>query len=183
MGYDFLRNATRQDVVAYCVKERPNRKYLKHCLSGNILWAVMEHTEPAGQKSLFIECFVLVKSGGEWGYKAIGECQEPAYYSCPLSYLDMVPLANATWRQKVREYHSSRNRKFNIGDVLVFASSVSVPQVRVTGKEGSILVGEYGGQNYRIPRRVLAKVIDVVKTNTEEIRAVPCAGLTGGVNG
>lgn len=47
-----------------------------------------------------------------WGYKDMDESMHPYYYSCPLSYLDMVPVVGSEeWRQGVREYHQRQRAK------------------------------------------------------------------------
>ena len=45
----------------------------------------------------------------------------PCYYSCPPVYLDMVPVANAQWRDQVRAHHAARTRKVEVGDCRVAA--------------------------------------------------------------
>jgi hypothetical protein len=39
----------------------------------------------------------------------------PYYFSCPLKYLEMVPLeqygGNAEWRKGVQEYHAEKRRR------------------------------------------------------------------------
>lgn len=45
-----------------------------------------------------------------WGYKDLDEICGPYYYSCPLKYLDLVPIetygGNDEWRENVRQYHA-----------------------------------------------------------------------------
>lgn len=163
MGYNFIHGASRRYVVEYLTQPRDRRVTLRHCLVGNVLWAVVDHTHSDGQVKTYLNCYLIGKSGGEWGYKDIGEACHPAYYSCPLAYLDLAPVANEEWRAGVRAYHEARNRTFEIGDVLIFPKSVSVPQVRVVGKERAVVIGEYAGQQYRVRRSILAKVVEVVK--------------------
>ncbi|WP_240754701.1 hypothetical protein [Parasulfuritortus cantonensis] len=94
-----------------------------------------------------------------WGYKDLCESMGPYYYTCPLSYLDMVPVANADWRGQVRAWHAARNRKVDVGDVLIL-EGFAIPQVRIVEKRGRRLTGEYQGRFYRVPPRVLARVIE-----------------------
>lgn len=66
----------------------------------------------AGQVVFRINLFVISKDGSIWDYKLIAECQEPPYYSCPLSYLKIandVPI-NQAWRDKVKEFHRQARR-------------------------------------------------------------------------
>jgi hypothetical protein len=110
---------------------------------------------------LYIGCDLLApaRKGEGWGYKDLCESMGPCYYTCPLSYLDMVPVANAAWRDQVRAWHAARKRKVDIGDVLIF-EGLAIPEVKIVEKRGRRLVGEYGGCRYRIPPRILAKVVE-----------------------
>lgn len=168
MGYNFLTGASRRYVIDYLIKPRDGWTCLRHCLVGNVLWTVVQHVNAEGQTNLYLNCILLARSGGDWGYKDMGESSHPYYYSCPLAYLDLVPVANEEWRAKVKAYHEAKKsaldiKTLNIGDVLIFAKTLSVPQVRVVEKEGTSLIGEYGGQHYKVRRSVLSKVVEVVK--------------------
>lgn len=71
------------------------------CVRGNMFWGVADYK---GEN--VIVCAIIGSSDGEWGYKGMDESMGPYYYNCPLSYLDMAPVQNAEWREKVREYFS-----------------------------------------------------------------------------
>jgi hypothetical protein len=101
-----------------------------------------------------------MKNGGfdyGWGYKSMDESMGPAYYTCPLSYLDMVPMPDSPyareWREKVREYHAKQRRKFKVGQVVKLVGS-TIPQVTITSARP--LEGRYNGRTYRIPRKMIA---------------------------
>jgi hypothetical protein len=76
-----------------------------------VLWSVWERTaefngQPCGTTRRWINCDVLMAPRRfDWGYKALDESVELRYVSCPLSYLEMVPLwrfgGNAEWRDRV----------------------------------------------------------------------------------
>lgn len=107
---DMIQRITDRSVSTNCIHET-----LTSCIRGNVLWTVTEMTFLAdgdkykqGQKHRYIGCFLLQGSGGEWGYKDMDESMHPYYYSCPLSYLRMVPVANAEWREKVVRHHQKR---------------------------------------------------------------------------
>jgi hypothetical protein len=76
---------------------------LKHCLRGNVLWSVWEsHNYESGEKVRYLRCDLLMTHGGNWSYKPLGEEAGPCYYTCPLSYLKMVPVVrNQAWRDRV----------------------------------------------------------------------------------
>jgi hypothetical protein len=45
------------------------------------------------------------ENGYGWGYKDMAEEMHPFFYSCPLGYLALVPVACAEWREGVKTYH------------------------------------------------------------------------------
>ena len=77
-------------------------------------------------------------------------------YSCPLKYLDMVPERNAEWRQKVREHHARRGRRFSVGQQVALIGC-TIPWVRIISTNP--LQGEYQGTRYRLNRAVLGEVM------------------------
>lgn len=115
MGWSYTKNATRRDIIEYWTG-KPGDVFpaalgegwqcLAHSTRGNVLWTVEQR--PDGHR--FIGCMLLSKERGYgWGSKAMEESMHPYYYSCPLAYLDMVPQANAAWREGVRAYHERRS--------------------------------------------------------------------------
>ncbi|MBK6744569.1 MAG: hypothetical protein IPG66_17045 [Hydrogenophilales bacterium] len=141
---------------------------LRHATVGNVLWTVWEVTPatPVPPKAYrppyrFIGCHLLAPGGKGfgWGYKGMDESVGPVYYTCPLAYLDLVPVASAAWREQVRAWHAARNRKVEVGDVLIL-EGFAIPQLKIVEKQGRRLTGEYQGQLYRVPPRVLARVVE-----------------------
>lgn len=129
MGY-LIYADTRSRVITDLtqVDENDYRRIesLKHTLRGNVLWSVVKVTikkvkddnpnfeYKAGDSYLFIACYLLARVGGRWGYKEMDESMHPYYYTCPLSYLDMVPEVCSEWRANVRKYHEkSRQQRLN----------------------------------------------------------------------
>ncbi len=99
---------------------------LAHCYRGGafsgVLWSVWERTFEIDGKSVqpterWITCDILrySKDDDGWGYKDMDESVHPYYYSCPLGYLNMVPIeqygGNAEWRQIVHDHHQRRREK------------------------------------------------------------------------
>ena len=105
---------------------------LTHCARGNVLWKVVtiSDVQPNGEKverDRFIECDLLGRCGGDWGYKDMTESMGPCYYTCPLSYLEMVPCPENSqwakeWREKVRQQASVVHAP--AGSYLVFDAPV-----------------------------------------------------------
>jgi len=122
MGWLFKHNFSRAMLVEHLTKpydgEETSNRTIAHCLRGNVLWSVLEITAKVdglkmdesvlsvGQSKRFIACNLLAReSGCGWGYKDMIERMHPFYYTCPLIYLEMVPVACREWREKVYEYH------------------------------------------------------------------------------
>lgn len=162
MGWLFSQGSTKSDVIQKLIKSEENEarrwETLTHSTRGNVLWAVVELTYKEEQRSKrFIACYLLRSDKGYgWGYKDMEESMGPNYYSCPLKYLEMVPEANAAWREAVREHHRQRNRKVSVGQRIGLINA-SIPWVVVTSIKP--LLGIYNGQCYRVPRRMIGDVI------------------------
>jgi hypothetical protein len=54
-----------------------------------------------------------------WYHKPMEESMGPYYYSCPLSYLDLAPVASWHWRDGVIQYHARRGSKKAISKLRV----------------------------------------------------------------
>ncbi len=132
MGWTYPCGATRKSLIENRTKpwERElndctvKSTCLAHCFRGGrfsgVSWAVWERTierngvqvEP---EQCWITCDLIRCDSGEWGYKDMSEACGPFYFSCPLKYLDLVPLerygGNADWRQQVREHHARQREK------------------------------------------------------------------------
>lgn len=100
---------------------------LRHCYRGGrfsgvlyIAWEVTR-TPPGGppETTRFLEVdlvrYYRDVAGGNWGYKDMDEGMGPNCYSCPLSYLDLVPPDSSEyavrWRERVRAWHAERAAK------------------------------------------------------------------------
>jgi hypothetical protein len=93
------------EVIAHCFRGSP--------ITGGVLYYVVERTDKAdGKKERFIAVDLIRRRGRyEMAYKDMCESMHPFNYSCPLKYLDMVPVANEEWRVKVREYHDQITKR------------------------------------------------------------------------
>jgi len=154
MGYDFTLGATKKDIIARrtrnWITDGADYACLKRALRGNTLWSVWEKTPQEGPTERFIRCDLLRKDKGYgWGYKAMYESMHPYQYSCPLGYLDLVPVANQEWRDKVKRFH----HKFQVGETVELQGS-TIPHVIITNVKP--LQGTYQGHLYRIPRGMIA---------------------------
>jgi len=132
MGWTYPHGVNRKQLIAQRVEgwERDTGEMLvrstclKHCYRGGVfsgvLWTVWERTFTTEDKEVqpterWIQCDLLRCDGGEWGYKDMEESMGPYYFSCPLGYLELVPIdrfgGNAEWREEVIEHHRRRAEK------------------------------------------------------------------------
>lgn len=133
MGWLFKSGYTRKDLIEERTRdwERPTdtgmlvkSKCIAHCYRGGVhsgaLWSVWERTfEKDGKEAQpterWIACDLLRCQGGAWGYKDLDEAMGPYYFSCPLGYLDLVPIeqfgGNAEWREGVKAHHTRAAEK------------------------------------------------------------------------
>jgi len=119
MGWLFKGGYTRRAMIADRTKNWDRTSddgmlvesaCLNHCYRGGIgsgvLWSVWERTfTKEGQlvqaTERWIECDLLrYQRGFGWGYKDMEESMHPYYYSCPLSYLELVPIDQFGGRAK-----------------------------------------------------------------------------------
>lgn len=118
MGWLYYAS-TRRDLIADRTKteETDTHKFvcLKHCTRGNVLWTVWQITDKAtGEYRRLIGCDLMqAHPVYGWGYKDLDESMGPCYYTCPLSYLDLVPVKNERWRESVRKYAADTNALAN----------------------------------------------------------------------
>ena len=134
MGWLFKVGSTRRELIDERTRSSatagPNSMAvattcLAHCYRGNlysgVLWSVWErtftrHGEQAQPTERWITCDLLrYQKDYGWGYKDLDESVHPFYYSCPLKYLDLVPIdqygGNAEWREGVRAYHARQKER------------------------------------------------------------------------
>lgn len=110
MGWYGDSGTRRQKIDDLTKAWRDDVQCLRHCYRGNayrgVLWSVWE--DPAGRS---IHCDLLEYRSGLWWNKPMCESMGPFYYSCPLGYLELVPVADEQWRECVRSYHAKRRKK------------------------------------------------------------------------
>lgn len=133
MGWFYNNGGSRKDLVEELVESRERTTdqgvvvtttCLAHCYRGGVfsgsLWAVWERTflkdgEQVEQTHRWITCDLVQCYRGDWGYKPLDESMHPYYFSCPLGYLEKVPLdqygGNAEWREGVQRYHARQAEK------------------------------------------------------------------------
>jgi hypothetical protein len=111
MGWLFKSGCSRRDLVAERTKdwERTTPEgvsvkttCLAHCYRGGafsgVLWTVWGRSftkdgVEVQNTERWIGCDLLrSQKGFGWGYKDLDESMGPYFYSCPLKYLDLVPI-------------------------------------------------------------------------------------------
>lgn len=134
MGWLFKAGITRRELIEERTKDwtrdgaegiTVTSTCLAHCYRGNVysgvLWAVWERTfitdgQEAKPTERWITCDLLrYQKDCGWGYKDMDESMHPFYYSCPLTYLDLVPVetygGNSEWREGVRAHHARQKER------------------------------------------------------------------------
>lgn len=115
MGWFFTQGQTKAELITHLTEGDTTLRTHRKCLRGNTLWAIQENV---GHPELgrFIVAYLLRKQPGYgWGYKPVEESMGPAELSCPVSYLDEVPVPDSQfapeWRNRVRQRHAEKNRQ------------------------------------------------------------------------
>ena len=137
---------------------------------GNNYWRVIRNP----RREVFIALDLLMSERGCWGHKDICESMGPAEENCPLSFLDLAPVAPSygeEWRARVRKYHADRKDK--AARVMLAGMCVSLygkcyRLVSELGRKGWIVVSLDDGKTYRMPARQVAQA-------TVEVPAAPPA--------
>ena len=154
MGYDFGLGYEKKDVITHRTQTWTDqkgitRRCIKHCVRGNVLWTVWEHSD--GERE--IGCDLMRKDKGfGWGSKAMCERNHPFDYSCPVSYLDMVPVACQEWRDKVYA-RAAKGKGAQVGDRVTLTRS-ALPYLDIVSLHP--LRGIYQGKLYKLPKRFIA---------------------------
>jgi hypothetical protein len=108
--------------------EKVSKGSIRHCYRGGpgsgVVWSVREfypvdnqgiHIHDKDQVTRYIACDLIQYREQEWWHKPMDETVGPYYYSCPLSYLNIVskPLNewSKEWREKVKMYHATKKMK------------------------------------------------------------------------
>lgn len=105
MGWDFAPMwRTKKEIVAELTEDE--ERVVRFQVIGSTLWTI----EDAGHDELMICVYLLARSRRLhcWGFKAMSEQVGPFYYDCPLEFIDLVPVVNTAWREKVRRYWAQR---------------------------------------------------------------------------
>lgn len=133
MGWLFKSGCSRRELIEERTKnwERTTdgmtvtTKRLAHCYRGGVfagvLWTVWERSFTKNGTEVqpterWIACDLMrYQKDYGWGYKDMDEAMHPYYYSCPLKYLNLVPIeqfgGNEEWRANVRRYHARQQAK------------------------------------------------------------------------
>ncbi|MBR9802099.1 hypothetical protein GYB59_10570 [bacterium] len=140
MGWTYPYGLNRKQLIAQRVEgwERDTGEMLvkstclKHCYRGGVfsgvLWSVWERTfmkdgDEVQPSERWIQCDLLRCDQGSWGYKDMEESMHPYYYSCPLGYLNLVPVdrygGNTEWREQVIDHHRRRAEKRKCRAIIV----------------------------------------------------------------
>ena len=169
---------TRAEMIAEITRTRESDTTVWTCLakylSGNDLWTVWEARgtvtgEPVTENgpARFIHLDMMRRySKDEWGHKTLSGAAS-FVFSCPLRFLDMVPLANEnehSWRDGVREYWAARRLPPDLapGDVFVLGEGFSPKRLTIDSVTGRriLAIGD-DGVRYRVKPQHLRGVMRI----------------------
>jgi hypothetical protein len=103
----------------------------------------------------YIVCFLLTRDEtGAWGYQELREATGTPL-NCPLELLDVAPLKNRVWRQRVVQFHANHSKKPAVGDIWSLKRS-RIPHITVT-QVAPQLKGHYAGELHTIKHSQLAQ--------------------------
>jgi len=118
MGWDYSRKWKNLDHVYRSIlgsAQRSGWTILARRATGSMrrdgrkhYWMVLEKP---GHEPIIVVSFIE-RRGGDLGIKGpLSESEFPYAADCPLSYLDMAPVANEDWRKLVRSFHGEPERE------------------------------------------------------------------------
>jgi hypothetical protein len=158
MGWLFTSGQTRKELIARRTASQSDRKCLKHSCVGNVLWTVWQVTPVDGREPYrYIGCDLMqLENGYGWGYKDMDESCHPYYYTCPLSYLDMVPVACQGWRDGVIALHKRKTMNLEPGDIVGLNGCI-FPAVMISEVQGRrVFCYDRAGHRYKLNRSSLS---------------------------
>lgn len=171
MGWDYAWNS-RKELIAHLCDEPTNYKTLARKITSEdgelVLWAVHEFgpDDKENPGFRFIMCYLMRydRKHRLYGCKEIGEMMGPSYYSCPLSFLEMVPKPEGEyvkqWRESVRRFNADmaetahKLETLKIGDTVKLRDGCTSSEVVLTSLKP--LCGTRDGVLYRVSKQDLA---------------------------
>lgn len=167
---------TRKELVDHLVNKN-GVKTIKHCFSGNNLWAVQEGVRSDGEKVVFA-CLYLIQgpaygkdTGGPyaWGYKDVDESMGPCKTDFPASWLELLSPTKyphaLEWRAAVKA-RGEKEALMKIGTHWRLTNGKVYKIVR-RRSPSSFIVQEEGGWEWRVTKKVLLKGEKVAGWNSE----------------
>lgn len=165
MGWLFTEGQTKAELIAHLTEGDSKIRTHSKCVRGSTLWAVQENMEYPGR---FIIAYLLRSDPGYgWGYKPVSESMGPAELSCPIGYLDEVPVADSLyagpWRTRVRQRHADKQAKrrmladASVGDHITLAEGLE-PRTLVLVSKCPVIGRASDGACWRVPQRFVASI-------------------------
>ena len=167
MGWLITQGQTKAELIEHLTEGDANLRTHRKCVRGNVLWTIQENLKYPGLGRFIVAYLMVHDPGYGWGYKPVDESMGPADLSCPVSYLDEVPVPNsefaAPWRERVRRRHADKQRlkrmvaAASIGDQVTLTEGCVPHTVTLTSRKP--LIGQAdNGSCWGIPRRCIASI-------------------------
>lgn len=121
-------------IHSLCQNETEKGQFISKSVRGNTLWTLWKDEE------YFIVAYQLLTDSNGWIPKREDESLPPTTYTCPQKYLNMSPSICEDWRNKVREYETTRKSKKEIIKEL-FRTKRKDQKIQITirAKKGYVL--------------------------------------------
>lgn len=86
--------SSKQELIAYL----QNHTLVKHpkLVNNSVLWVIQGHSGGS-----FLVAFELVQEENSWRHVGHSEASTPPYTHCPPEFLELTPVKNSDWRNKV----------------------------------------------------------------------------------
>lgn len=111
MGWTFIKNATREDVIDEIVRGNESFWTIHHCVKHGTMYALHGSSKSDGHPFKWIGVHLIQNDPGYgWGYKSMDESMGSYEFDCPIHYLDEadepINKSAADWRDRVRREHT-----------------------------------------------------------------------------
>lgn len=166
MGWLFTEGQTKRALIEHLVNGNGLATH-KKCVRGNTLWAIQSNPKYP-EHGKFIVCYMMGSDAGYgWGYKDVSESMGPVDDSCPVGYLDEVPMPAdgfaGDWRKRVRARAKEREHGADVlrrampGDRISTIGLSRPTEITLVSKRP--LLGADGVFTYRLKRKHLGSIL------------------------
>jgi hypothetical protein len=111
-GWDgYPLDMSKQDIIDELLDTKRmgvGSKLIASKMVGNELWSVWYYP-PEKRNAIFLDLFSKRRNG--FMVKGMSELEGPYYYKCPKKFLDLAPVANQEWRDRIIGAEATKKRR------------------------------------------------------------------------